>query len=385
MIDKTQSQTIDLLRFPLAVFVVFIHATSTLQLVPINEADFPLLSGTGIYNVIEISLQLTLTHIAVPTFFLISGFLFFQKLEVWNWSIYGKKLITRNKTLLLPYFCWITISYLCIAGIPAVKTLIDGGTWNEAWEAFMGKRFSLIGCYWGIESIYQFPDWFGNEVSAYSNPIVPTLWFVRNLMVVTILSPLFYFFVRKTKICGLLLIVLCYMSNHAFDMTSVLYYATGAFLAINNKSIVTVAKRIRVPAMTIAVISLIACTYCAGRFSLYGFRLYPVYVLSGVWSAVYMSSYLVEKKHLKPNRFLVQSCFFVYALHYMRITEELSESSLISYSYKVMAELLLGTPHVELLQYILPPVITILICLGLFWLLQKFAPRLCALLTGNRG
>lgn len=385
MMDKNQSQTIDLLRFPLAVFVVFIHTTTTLPLVPVNEADFPLISGTGIYNVVEIFLKQTVTHIAVPTFFLISGFLFFQKLEEWNWNIYKNKLVSRAKTLLLPYLCWLTISYLCIAGIPAIAELINGGSFHEVLNSFKEHRLSLLASYWGIEHTQQFPDWFGNDIHGFSNHIVPTLWFVRNLMLVTILSPLFYVFVKKTKIYGLLLIGICYMSNHDFDMTSVLYYGMGAYLAVNNKNIVSVAKQIKVPALIIATISLITCTYFAGRLSLYGFRLYPVYVLSGVWSALYISSYLVEKKNLEPDKFLVQSCFFVYALHYLRISGETWESSLIAYSYKVIAESFHGIPHVELLQFILPPFITIAICLSLFWLLQKFTPRLCGLLTGNRS
>lgn len=385
MMDKTQSQTIDLLRFPMAVFVVLIHTTPTLSLVPVNEADFPLLSGTGIYNVVEIFLKQTVTHIAVPTFFLISGFLFFQKLEEWNWEIYCNKLRSRIKTLLLPYLCWITISYLCIGCMPAIETLLDGGTVFDAWKTFMEHRLSLIYSYWGIERTWQFPDWFGNEIKGFSNHIVPTLWFVRNLMVVIVLSPIFYLFVKKTKIYGLLLIVMFYMSNHDFDMTSVLYYGIGAFLAINSINIVTVAKRFKIPALSIAAVSLVACTYYAGRLSLYGFRLYPVYVLAGVWSALYISSYLVEKKHVVPNKFLVQSCFFVYALHFMRIDGEMWESSLISYSYKVIAQLFIGIPHVELLQFLLPPIITIAICLGIFWCIQRFTPKFCRLLTGNRS
>ena len=48
--EKNQSQTIDLLRFPLVVCVVFIHQFPNVT--NILDADFQLLSGRGVYNLI---------------------------------------------------------------------------------------------------------------------------------------------------------------------------------------------------------------------------------------------------------------------------------------------------------------------------------------------
>lgn len=383
MMDKTQSVSIDLLRFPLAVFVVFIHTPNTLNLMPVYEADFPLLSGTGFYNVLEILLKEILTHIAVPTFFVISGFLFFQNLTIWDWNIYKRKLLSRTKSLLLPYLCWITLSYLCIAGIPAVEVLFNGVSFQECWQTFLDNRYSLINCYIGKEHISQYGDWFGNNIILSSSPFtIGPLWFVRNLIVVVILSPLFYLLLKKTKIYGISLLGLLYLSDPNFHSVSAFYYGMGAFIAMNNKNVVTIAKQIRIPALTMAVICLILCIYFGGIHTVYGYRIRPFYVLSGVWSAFYISSYLVERWDIKPNKFLVQSCFFVYALHIAMFTKD---TNLLSYSYKNVAILLNGIPHVELLQFLLPPIITILICLGIFWVVQRYTPCLCRLLTGNRG
>ncbi len=75
--DVLQSRTIDLLRFPMAVMVVFIHMNPVV--VKWADADFSLISGNGLYNLLGILISNILTHMAVPTFFLISGFLFFLK------------------------------------------------------------------------------------------------------------------------------------------------------------------------------------------------------------------------------------------------------------------------------------------------------------------
>lgn len=73
--SKLQSSTIDILRFPLALAVIFIHLNP--QTINIPDAKFLILSEDGIYNILAISISNVLALTAVPTFFLISGFLFF--------------------------------------------------------------------------------------------------------------------------------------------------------------------------------------------------------------------------------------------------------------------------------------------------------------------
>lgn len=207
-------------------------------------------------------------------------------------------------------------------------------------------------------------------------------------MVVIILSPVFYWYFRKTKVYGLLLLGLCYLSGiwpqiHGFKITSFFYFGMGAYLAIYKRSIVEVAKKVKHTTFPIASICMIICIIYYPRESLIGSRTLPFYVLSGVWCAFYISSYLVEIKNFKPNAFLVQSCFFVYALHIAPLG--IKDGNLLNLTYNVTTNCLNGIPHVELLQFLLPPFATILICLILFWILQRTCSPLCAILTGNRN
>ena len=55
---------------------------------------------------------------AVPLFFAISGFLFFQKLETWSWPVWKQKIRSRVRTLLIPFIIFNAIcalSLLCIS------------------------------------------------------------------------------------------------------------------------------------------------------------------------------------------------------------------------------------------------------------------------------
>ena len=128
---KLQSATIDFLRFPMAVAVVMIHVNP--QVMPLNEADFPLFSADGLFNVVAIGLSHVLARIAVPVFFLLSGMLFFLNMRQLSWGGYRAKLKSRVHTLIIPYLLWNLVPF--IAGV-----MVGCGRRNKsmatAWQIF---------------------------------------------------------------------------------------------------------------------------------------------------------------------------------------------------------------------------------------------------------
>lgn len=74
--DYILSTTIDVLRFPLAIAVIFIHMGPLVT--NIIDADFNLLSFKGLYNIIGITFSHVIAHITVPCFFYIRLSLFLQ-------------------------------------------------------------------------------------------------------------------------------------------------------------------------------------------------------------------------------------------------------------------------------------------------------------------
>lgn len=109
-LSSLQSKTIDCIRFPLVVMVVFIHMNPNVVNLP--DAKFDFFSMQGLYNFVGILFSHTLPSIAVPTFFFISGFLFFINIQDWSWNKYKKKLKNRIKTLLIPYLMWNLVPFL---------------------------------------------------------------------------------------------------------------------------------------------------------------------------------------------------------------------------------------------------------------------------------
>ena len=97
--DDLQSQVIDWLRFPLAVAVVFIHSFGNPPVEDISLLQIDPLTGENLFHWVRICLSHVATHIAVPTFFVISGYLFFRKVDNWNMQVYRKKMKSRFHTL----------------------------------------------------------------------------------------------------------------------------------------------------------------------------------------------------------------------------------------------------------------------------------------------
>ena len=102
------SLTIDWLRFPCAFAVVFIHCFGPVEL-NLSDIHSNPLSIQSIYNYQRIFFSNILPVFAVPIFFMLSGFLFFYKLEKFDMRVYVEKLKSRFRTLLMPYLIWIII------------------------------------------------------------------------------------------------------------------------------------------------------------------------------------------------------------------------------------------------------------------------------------
>ena len=119
-----------------------------------------------------------------PLFFLVSGFLFFQKYDG-SWATYKEKLSRRVKTLLIPFLIWNFATYLVyFAGesIPATKVY------------FATKYWPPIRSFTALDYANAF---FGFTVKF---PMSYQFWFIRDLMVMVVLSPLIYLLLKRRAV-----------------------------------------------------------------------------------------------------------------------------------------------------------------------------------------
>ena len=103
-----KSKTIEWLRFFCIGLIVLLHAVG----MPLEGKD-AISYQNGAFDTIRILFSEGICRVAVPIFFLVSGYLFFVKLEEWNTNIWIDKLKKRVKTLLIPYVLWNLIT-ICL-------------------------------------------------------------------------------------------------------------------------------------------------------------------------------------------------------------------------------------------------------------------------------
>ena len=89
------SESINMLRFPLAILVVFVHGFGAE--INITELHAGGLTGLAVYDYIRLFFSVVIARSAVPVFFIISGYLLFLKVEEYDKAIYISKLRKRDR------------------------------------------------------------------------------------------------------------------------------------------------------------------------------------------------------------------------------------------------------------------------------------------------
>jgi peptidoglycan/LPS O-acetylase OafA/YrhL len=126
---------------------------------------------------------------AVPIFFTISGYLFWrtilsQPTQAGQWAVLIQKMKSRVKTLLIPYVIAafsLPLFYLLMDHVPAAAPFINAsGLADSLWDNSIGELL-----------ISLFYDG-GNGA-----PMTFQLWFLRDLIVLVALSPIFWALQRK--------------------------------------------------------------------------------------------------------------------------------------------------------------------------------------------
>ena len=196
--DKYISNKLKNVSLIMTFLVVILHSNN-LE----NESVFNI--NTLIQNVIGAGI----CRLAVPTFFFISGYLFFYRFkpskEAWM-SKYKK----RFKSLFIPYVIWCT-GWLVILYL---VELIPAG------RAIFSDR---------IVANYNFAELFKNT---YIYPLPYQFWYIRALMLNVIISPIIYYVIVKLKNNALPVITVFWF----FDVIyyPILMFSIGACLAIGD-------------------------------------------------------------------------------------------------------------------------------------------------------
>nr|WP_314593792.1 acyltransferase family protein [uncultured Porphyromonas sp.] len=106
------SQLVSAARFPLMILVVLIHVPLPEHAIPALPLDLPL-SASAWYFYASRIISFGIGAMAVPMFFLFSGYYMFFKQKAWNdASVYLGEMRKRLKGLVIPYFIWCSLALI---------------------------------------------------------------------------------------------------------------------------------------------------------------------------------------------------------------------------------------------------------------------------------
>lgn len=369
--SKTDSDVITRLRFPLACLIVLLHAQ-------IIEPEFrPIVADSGFAYALKILLSEGICRIAVPSFFLISGYLFFINLEKWDKSIWIGKMKRRVHTLLIPYILWnlVGIAYVCIT--PYVGVMTEN---PESLISVFQER-GWLRLFWDSNRIIE--QWNPPGVNLLGvtmhngMPANGPLWFIRDLIVVNLFSPVIYALVKYTKYYGVGILGILFLLNigiplEGFSIIAFFFYSTGALLAVSEKGLVATFSKVKTSSYigSVALLTLLVLVFGHHWSEQYILRLFQLF---GVVAGVNFAHRLLHNDSLGSR--LADSSFFLYASHLMVLN---AVAFLLFKAVPSTNQLLLAA------KYLLSTAITIVLCVGVYQIMKKICPGFLSFICGNR-
>lgn len=360
------SEVILFLRFPLAVLIVLLHAR--FQSGAIGDVYFSYtIDRYPIYCSFSDIMSDYICQIAVPMFFILSGYLFFYNVSSFSWEVYKKKMHRRVHSLLIPYLFWNSLIILFYFFIQSFFPGLTSGI----------NKFV---------SSYTLNDWFHAYWDINGGPIVLQFWFIRDLMVISVLTPVLYFLINKLSyfyviFMGLLWLFGYYTNITALEIRPVFFFSLGALFTIKKYDLLKLCNGLLIPCAFIGLaVMVLELLYNNGYhldwFVKYYGEIDRIGLLSLMVVCIAGTSWLLEHKLVSVNKFLLQSNFFIFAYH--GVTLALIAKIVLKYF----------APHTDfqsLVIYAFNPTLTIVLGLCIFDFLQRYFPRFTKVITGARG
>jgi len=356
--DLRQLKVISVIRFPLIIGVVFIHAHFT-------EVDGISIYQTSLYpsyTFVSMLLSDVLARIAVPFFFFISGFLFFYKTN-FSFNVFKSKLSKRIKTLLVPYLFWNLIVLLFYFFCQYFFSL------------YISNTTKMISDFSWIDFLASF--WNIHKDSNSEYPICFQLWFIRDLIVTIIFTPLIYFFVKYIFKIGIVLIGLCWFFDYkipicGLNIAAMFFFSLGAYFSIHKQSFVKVVES-RFIGLSLLYLFLICLAIYLGQTTYYGY-VQRLTILVGIFFLLTLLVRLLPEMKKQTESFFAGAAFFIYAFHAIPL----------SIAIKYLLSICPKYDLVILILYFLCPFIVIVVGLVIYYLIYKKIPQLLFLVSGGR-
>ena len=321
--------------FLMSVLVILVHSVN-------NESFF------------ESFIVQNICQYAIPSFFIMSGFLFFRTAS--NIKVVFDKILKRAYTLLIPYLMWNVIYYLM--------------------NVIFKKEV-----YFSMNNLVN---------SAFHYTYNPVFWYMYQLLILICISPVIYYLLKNVYVKYIFLIIFILIIAFGIDIKivnedAILYYYIGALISVlyNDKKIELIDKSKFKSTLLIFAVTVILFSVLKYSFKLFP-NIYNVLILSvvlnriaGVFLLFYFIDYFYDYTYVDD---CMKINFFIYCTHYMVARVMIHISELIQkYINFLYLDLI-----IQIILFLMTPYVAIRFAMFLYEILNKYCPKYYKLLTGDR-
>lgn len=342
--DLLTSLTVDWLRFPLAVIVVILH----------NEVR---IDPHGLlFNCEFLLIHRTIGRIAVPMFFLFAGYYFFFNKHGFSLVQYRQQIYKRIQTIMIPYFVFNTLEILYFYA--------SQGSFDLGYDIYYAYFNRNAPYHYSIRGLLDWPG---------ICPIAGQLWYLRDLFILAILSPIVYKYIMVAKKNGILFLFALYLINFNTVIpyiSGIFYFSLGAYFSINQTNMVLWFRKIK----TIYPIILCLGTFIYMVISRDYLNVIQLFTISFIILVLQFVSEMIKKGYLTVNKTLAKGSYFVYlTVGFFNIIPIDNEGYFLPIHNQI----------IEAIQYILIPIICASLSVSVYYILKKYIPFTLVFLTGE--
>ncbi len=356
-LDPRWSEVVNAMRFPLVVLVVFSHCVLIRDNIPAKLS----LTGDNVFLIVELIFR-SFGAVAVPWFALISGYFFISK-RSFAVSDYRQAVTRRVHTLLVPYVVWNLLFIAAVWSKNVISEYVGFAPGVQPVEIAQLEHYSIF------ELLLL--------------PLNHPLWYVRELMYLTVLSPIVYLSVRYLRWGAVGLWGVFYLFGSTLGLFGTLsspiafYFSLGMYLRYDAVDVLRLCYRLRWVGVAGTALYFVFVVF-------YNDLPYADYVRAGVIMSMIVSLFNLFACLRDRGSAIIRlagnlsvATFFVYAVHAMVI---------INFVRGILYTTPLGNHGWgHTLIFFLTGLLTTLISLALYYLSTRYLPRTTRLLCGGRA
>lgn len=369
-----RSQSLDLLRFPLALFVVAVHVFRPFPWLDDNAEVFPVVDWLFRF------VNAFIVDQSVPVYFFIAGYVFFLGMDM-SIKSYAGKLRRRCHSLLIPYLMWNTLAilYLMKVMLPGMQAVSDFADTQQ----FHLSLSNFIECYWD-SSQGIIPHVNLNDNGIY--PIDTPLWFVRDLMIMVLITPAIYALYKFPTPHAITKVILVFftlvwavripgLGHLSLLLEAFVFFSWGGFLSYHKRDMIVEFRRYSTTSFILYPLLALSILFLTPIWPQAMVYVKSINVIVGLFFFYNIAAWLVTKRHCRASSFLSSASFFIYCGHFI-ILDPVAR--------RVFSITGTGGDMAVVSACMLTYIIIIGLLLGVYAMMHRYTPRLLRLFTGGR-